>query len=232
MFGLSWSSRASCLGAPWRPNTKYFCLASNFRHQKLEAEQKHLPWTFLKTRIPKLGAFKNAKISSNQFPQCNFLLLFNLLSLISLFYKALLKQGIHLHRYFLFLIFHILFSNYASYFFSHLIISYKFLHLWKVLSWLDKGFWKGILRRYFHFSQFFMPFMFYIKKLLFKLILSPLVCKCRALTRSQPSVDMNVHESQFVLKTTFTQVLAIQCSLERIFTSCSSLVYSCELFPM
>ncbi len=47
---------------------------------------------------------------------------------IYLLYRTLSKHGVHPKRYF-WLFFHILFSDYASYFSSHLILSYKFLHL-------------------------------------------------------------------------------------------------------
>jgi len=184
LFGLSWSSQASSSRVPWEAELKCFCLTSNFWHQKFEAKQFLLPWTFLKTRTPKLAALKSAKISSNQFHQCNSWFLLNLLSFISLFYKVLSKLEVHLHRYFLFFIFHILFSIYASYFLFHLILSCMFLHLWKVLSWSNKCYWKRILRRYFHSSQLFMIFMFYSFFVLFKLIFSPLVCKCKALTHN------------------------------------------------
>jgi hypothetical protein len=38
---------------------------------KVKGEAKKLPQAFLKTRTPKLGALKGAKISSKQFPQFN-----------------------------------------------------------------------------------------------------------------------------------------------------------------
>jgi hypothetical protein len=62
VFGLSWISQALCLRAPWK------------------AEQKNLPWALLKTKAPKLIAFKGPKVSSNQFHQCNYWFLFSLLA--------------------------------------------------------------------------------------------------------------------------------------------------------
>jgi len=94
---------------------------------------------FLKTRAPKLKGFKDSKISSNQFSQCNFWYLFNLISLNFMFCKILLIPGVHLQRYIWFFLFHIMSSNFASYFISHLILSYMFHDLWKVLSWLNTG---------------------------------------------------------------------------------------------
>lgn len=79
-----------------RPNTKYFCSSSNFRHQKLEPKQQNLPQAFLKTRAPKVTTFKGQNFSSNEFPQCNSWFLFNLLyfiSLIAIFYWN--KKSIH-----------------------------------------------------------------------------------------------------------------------------------------
>lgn len=38
---------------------------------KVEAKQSNFPWTLLKTRAPKLRAFKCAQISSNLFLECN-----------------------------------------------------------------------------------------------------------------------------------------------------------------
>jgi hypothetical protein len=111
-----------------------FCLTSNFQHQKLEAKQKNFVRPFLKTKAPKLKGFKNSKISSHQFSQCNFWYLFNLISLNSMFCKTLLIPRVHLQRYIWFFPFHIMSSNYASYFISHLIISYMFHDLWKVLE--------------------------------------------------------------------------------------------------
>jgi hypothetical protein len=115
---------------------------------------------FLKTRAPKLRGFKSSKISSNQFPQCNYWFLFNLISLSSMFCRTLPIPRVHLQTYILFCLFHIMFSNYPSYFFSHLIFSYMFHDLWKVLSWLNKGCCKRILKRYSHTSKLFTIFMF------------------------------------------------------------------------
>ncbi len=99
-------------------------------------------------------------ISSTHALECNSWFLFNLVSFISLFCKALLIFGIHLQRYVWFFLFHILLSNYASYIFSHIILSRRFLHLWKAMNWLNKCYYKKILRRYYHSSQVFMISMF------------------------------------------------------------------------
>jgi len=122
-----------------RLNKEFIYLASNFRCQKLEAKQKHLPWALLKTRAPKLKGFNGPNISSNFFLQCNFLFLFKPFLLIFLFCKVLTKQRVHPKRYFWLSLFHIMLSNYASCFLPHFILSCRFLHLCKLLSWLNKG---------------------------------------------------------------------------------------------
>jgi hypothetical protein len=79
---------------------KFFCSTSNFRRWKLEVEQKKLLQAFLKTKVPKLTTFKGQKNSSNEFFQCNFWFLFNLLYFISLICKILSKQSIEVFLFF------------------------------------------------------------------------------------------------------------------------------------
>jgi hypothetical protein len=127
--------------------------------------------------------------------------------------------------------FHILFSNYASCFCVHLIISCRLFHFWKVMSWLNKGCWKTILRMYFHYSQLFMILMFFKFSIFFKLILSPLICKCRALIHNKAKRCMYMNLN-LCWKPPLHKYFLSNFSCERIFTSRSSLVYSCELFPI
>ncbi len=111
---------------------------------------------------------------------------------IYLFYKTLSKHGVHPKRYF-WLIFHIFFSNYASYFLFHLILSYKFLHLKKVLSLLNENCWKRFLKRYFHYFQLFMILLFCNFFLFFKLILCSLVLRYTTLTHNQVEIWMSMN---------------------------------------
>jgi hypothetical protein len=122
-----------------RSGTRFPYSASNFWCQKLEAEQTNFPQTLLKIRAPKLEAFKCAKISWNLFPKYSFSFLCNFISLVCFFCKVMSILEVHLHRYILFFHLHIMLSNYASYFLSHLIIFCRFHHLWEVLSWLNRG---------------------------------------------------------------------------------------------
>ncbi len=109
---------------------------------------------------------------------------------IYLFYKTLSKHGVHPKRYF-WLFFHILFSNYASYFLSHLILSHMFFHLKKVLNLLNENCWKNFLKRCFHYSQLFMILLFCNFFVFFKLILCPLVLRYIALTHNQVEIWMS-----------------------------------------
>lgn len=96
-----------------------------------------------------LASFEAPKLRALKFQTCPqiclfkifFLFLFNLICFISLFCRVLSKHGVHLKRYFWLSLFHIFFSNYASYFLFRLILSCMFFQFWKVLSLLNKGCW-------------------------------------------------------------------------------------------
>jgi len=118
----------------WRPNTKKL-FNLQFSMPKVRGwMQKNCLASFgiLKLRALKVQTYFQICLVNASF---GFYLT---LLFIYLLYRTLSKHGVHPKRYF-WLLFHILFSYYAFYFSSHLILSYKFLHLKKVLSLLNNN---------------------------------------------------------------------------------------------
>jgi hypothetical protein len=155
-------------------------LISNFQCYKLEVKQSNILRDVEKPRAQKLVDFK---ISSSSF-------YYYIIPIISLCCKVLQRVHLQryfilfqvLHVYVcklwisidfwssLIIIFSLEFSwskriclvlqNYASLFVFQFIISCKFHHPRKVLSWFNKGYWRRILGRYFHSSLHILLFMF------------------------------------------------------------------------